>query len=96
MKIKTTNNKTIDTDKLSDKEDEIIKAVDNLYKVCDRYNATMITRVVVSNKNYVGAQTFCNAKNKKNFAHSIFLLDILGKFVEELTDGKCQLFKTGE
>lgn len=95
MKIKTYDDKVIDTDKLTDKEAEIYEALNNFYNVCAKYDVTMVTRIVLDPKKYAAAQTVTHRKPQKDkklmFA---FLIDAIGKFVEETTRGQVRLFRT--
>jgi hypothetical protein len=97
MKIKTYDGKELDTNKLSDKEAEIYEALGNFHAVCAKYDVTMVTRIILSEKKYAAAQTVTHkAPEKRRRFMFMFLIDSIGKFVEETTKGQIRLFRVPE
>lgn len=97
MKIHTYDGKVIDTDKLTDKEADIYKALTDFYKVCEKYDVAMVTRIVLNPKKFAAAQTIPQQVPKaKKEVMITFLLDTLGQWVEKATDGKVRLFRVEE
>jgi flagellar assembly factor FliW len=93
MKLKTTNGKSIDTDKLTDKDAEIYEALNVLYKTCDKFNVTLFARVVLNDKNHAGVQNIAKGSKKKRNEQFSYLLGLLNKFVTESTNGQVQMIK---
>lgn len=89
MKITTTKNKVVDTDKLSDRDAELHLAVKSFYDVCKKYNAMMFCRVVLNDEKYCGAQYFGDRKPSK----FDFLFDLIGDFVNRLSSGGIAMFR---
>ena len=97
MKIHTFDGKVIDTDKLTDKEADSYRALNEFYKVCEKYDVAMVTRIILNPQKYAAAQTVPQKVPKKQKEMMVtFLLDTLGLWVEKVTDGKVRLFRVEE
>jgi hypothetical protein len=96
MKIKTTTGDIIDTDKLPDKQAEVTEAINNLFKVCHKYNVTFLCRAVLNDRDYLGAVNMAKGPKKKINAEIVFLLSLLAAFVVQSTNGKYQFVQTGK
>lgn len=90
MKIELASGKTLDTDKLDDKYAELAEAVDTFYKVCVKYNATAIARVIVNDEKYFGCNSVPENPELKQ-KHGEFLIDTLGDWIHKVTGGKIGL-----
>ncbi len=94
MKIKTTNGETIDTKKLSDKEAEVSEAVNNLFEVCKRYNCSLLTKVIISDTKYIGAENqMIGPKGEESMD---FMFNLLNYFCMEKTGGQVRLVKLSD
>jgi hypothetical protein len=93
MKIKTTTGEEIDTKSLNDREAEISECVQNLYDICQRYNCSMLARVVPNETKYIGAQFVMKGTQEKSNDSLMFLLGTVNKYVSDITKGEIQLIK---
>jgi hypothetical protein len=97
MKIHTNDGKVIDTNQLTDKEAEIYEALSKFHAVCSKYDVTMMTRIVLSPQKYAAAQSVSHkVPEKDRKIMFLFLIDAIGKFVEESTQGQVRLFRKSE
>jgi hypothetical protein len=88
MKIQTVDGKTIDTEKLSDSHAELHEAVNNLFKICERYNKTMVCRVVLeTGKDSLGANYTANLPEDQRGENVLHLLGMIGEYLESSTGG---------
>lgn len=85
-------NKIIDTNKISDRDAEIYEALDNLYKVCSRYNLLTFARVIPTKDTYVGA-TFIPSDIDNREAEADMLVNSIDAFVNSASGGQLRVVK---
>lgn len=91
MKIKTTTGQTLNTKDMNDLESDISMAINNLYELCSKYNLTCLTKVIVSNNKFIGAQN--QASGPKGPESMEFLFNLINDFCINTTKGKIRLVK---
>ena len=96
MEIKTIDDTVINTDKLSDKDAEISEALNKLYEVCEKYNVTLFTKVILSNKNYLGAFHLVKGDKDKQSSDVYYLLNLINDDVIKATQGQVRFMRVQE
>jgi hypothetical protein len=86
-KLNDGTQKTVDTNKLSDREAELLEVLQKLYEVCERYNIIGIARVVLDEKNYVGS-TFVPQNISERLNEADCLFGGIDDFLEKHTGGR--------
>lgn len=87
MKIPDSRGGEVDTNNMTDAEAEVFAAVDNLYKICKKYNLTFVSRTVLGGGKFAGGQFIADIKNEEDrFKNLIDLYFSLDQFVREGTN----------
>jgi hypothetical protein len=87
MKIETLDG-NLDTDKMTDREAEVYEAMNNFYKVCERYNISMFARVIFEKGKASGAyyaQKF--EKGEDKILNAIQMMGLMNGWLNEATGG---------
>jgi hypothetical protein len=86
----------VDVNQLTDRDAEIHEAVNNLFKICERYNVSSFVRVVLNSHEkkgqYIGMQTAPKDKNMINQDYQ-FLMELLSRWISSTTSGHLQVVK---
>ena len=86
------SDQVVETDKLTDKEAAIIEAINALHRVCQKFNVTSFTRVIMDDKNFLGQNTV--VKNEKQLPKDFdFLLRTINNFIEKITLGQASVMR---
>lgn len=86
MIIDLKNDVKIDTDTLTDKEAEISEAINNLHKICERYDVTSFTSVIFNNAKFIGSRTFTNNQENRPIQYDS-LVARMAEFLHETSQG---------
>lgn len=82
----------LDTVNVTDKESEINEALNNLFKVCKKYNVTSYASVVTTLKTHVRMHTMTTDSAKIDSEYD-YLANMFGRFLDRTSGGTIQLFK---
>lgn len=94
MKVNLENGTVLDTDKLSDKDAEIHEALVNLYNICEKYNVTSVTRIILNDKKFVGTKTFKRDVKGEPIVEDVdFLFNSLNHYLQDVTNGEVMLIR---
>jgi hypothetical protein len=94
MKIKLATGEKVDTDKMADAEAEITEAANHLFEVCRRYGKTLLARIIIDDKGYIGVTNFPDNPDQKLKDYE-FLIGSLATFIEDSSNGMLQVVETG-
>ena len=83
----------VDTSNLTDREEEILKAINNLYEVCSKYNASAFLRVVRDKKRFFGLTKVASGTPEKLQDDLNVLLNSINTFVQEVSNNQVTLMK---
>lgn len=88
MQIKEISGKITDTDKLPDKEAEVLEAIMNLYNVCQKYDATLFVGAIVGKTKHLTCQYLHRTDPEERTEHAMYILSLINKYVKELTNSQ--------
>lgn len=87
--------KEVETDKINDKDAEILEAIEKLRTVCKKYDVASYIRVLVNADKFYGTQTApANPKKAQKDYH--FLVSNLSEWIEKTTQGSLKVIMTGK
>ena len=83
----------VDTDHLTDKEAAISEAIANLHKICQQFNVTSFTRVVLDNRKFMGQTTVIKGTDMQIQQDFDCLMLDINQFVTKVTNGQVVLMR---
>ena len=88
MKIELLSGGHVETDQLPDKLAEIHEAFGQLYDVCKKYDVTVFSRVLLSEKESLG-MLYITDKDKTPWEQQyMFLVGLLSEWLNETSNGR--------
>ena len=91
MKIELLSGGHVDTDQLTDRNAQIHEAFGNLYEVCKKYDVTVFSRVLLSEKDSIGMLYLPTGDETRSLEQYSFLVASLSEWINKTSKGRLQV-----